>query len=629
MSRGMQTGSVPNHTRRKDESQKRKRKERQKHWREKQEMKRLREKKAAEEPTPTPKARGFLAQRFWEAFGLDEGLEKVGVVKTGGLAVGCILLVVLLFGVMDVTSLSALAEAVGQDLALCGVLGIQALEQTMLYRTLAAITVTQYQAWMSQVVRTLQEDPRTASLPGGVTAGDETQISKRYGGRMPGIRVIFLHSEKIFTLGYDIVSTLYADWKKHYPLFFGIYQPDEVQQAKIAEAKERKKLKVDRRKADDFVRWMRHQVVEGKQPQVVELSGNQLSPRIRGELDGMGVAWVGISDQRRRYTLNGETEEVKTKALLARNVEQQWINLDDVGYRIAFLGTATCTLGQVMLVVVEHMDDAARRLYVLPVQDKADATSFLSLVLGHAPDGVSSGKLRLMLDLLRLGREASIRSETATFDRWYFIPWFILEVLALGFKRVVIPAKAGFNYTYDGQIYDLPDLWNLWCPQDFEDVTCRSKTYRLLSRQVSMKDVGVVQMVFVEELNRKGEVVHRFVLMCTDLHFPPLHVLLAYKLRWFIEVCYRECKQNHGLSHFHARTWETIYGHILLSFLAYICLSLTRLLTSSLRDRTLGWIKRHYFNSLVRLSIIPGGETVIELSPTLLDSYGLPAFCYP
>jgi hypothetical protein len=430
-------------------------------------------------------------------------------------------------------------------------------------------------------------------------------------------------------LGYEIVSTLYADWKKHYPLFFGIYQPDEAQQAKIAEAKERKKLKVDRRKADDFVRWMRHQVAEGKQPQVVELSGNQLSPGIRGELDSMGVTWVGISDQRRRYTLNGETEAVKTKTLLARNVEQQWINLDDVGYRIAFLGTATCTLGQVMLVVVEHMDDAVRRLYVLPVQDKADATSLLSLVLSHAPDGVSSGKLRLMLDLLRLGREAGIRSETATFDRWYFIPWFILEVLALGFKRVVIPAKAGFNYTYNDQIYDLSALWDMWCPQDFKAVTCRSKPYRLLSRQVSVKDVGIVQMVFVEQLNPKGEVVHRFVLMCTDLHFSPLNVLLVYKLRWFIEVCYRECKQNHGLSHFHARTWETIYGQILLSFLAYICLSLTRLLTTSLRDRTLGWIKRHYFNSLVRLSILPGGETVIELSPTLLDHYGLPAFCLP
>ena len=46
------------------------------------------------------------------------------------------------------------------------------------------------------------------------------------------------------------------------------------------------------------LRWLQHQVEEGKQPQVVELSGNQLSPRMRGELGGMGVAWVGVSEQR-------------------------------------------------------------------------------------------------------------------------------------------------------------------------------------------------------------------------------------------------------------------------------------------------------------------------------------------
>ena len=215
MSRVMRTGSIPNHTRRGVESQQHKRQVRREHWRQMQEMKRLRAKKAMEDPKPTPKASGFLTQRFWEALHLDESLEQEGIVKVGGLAVGCILLVVLLFGVMNVTSLCALAEAVGQDAALCAVLGIQALEQKMLYRTLAAITVTQYQGWMRQVVGTLQQDPRTASLPGGVTAGDETQVSKRYGAKMPGIRVIFLHSEKVFTVGYEIVSTLYADWRKH------------------------------------------------------------------------------------------------------------------------------------------------------------------------------------------------------------------------------------------------------------------------------------------------------------------------------------------------------------------------------------------------------------------------------
>lgn len=626
MSQVKRTGSVPNHIRQTAERQRRKRKARQTHWRKKQELKRLQMRRAAEEPQPTPTARGPLAQRFWEALHLDAALERIGVEKAGGLAVGCILLVVMLMGMMNVTSLSALAAQVGQDTALCAVLGIHALEQKILYRTLAAITVSQYQDWMTGIVRTLQADPRTASLPSGVTAGDETQISKRYGYEMPGIRVIFLHSEKVFTLGYEIVSTLYADWQKHYPLFFGLYQPDEAQQAEIVAAKERKQLKIDRRKAADFLRWVRHQIDQGEPPQVVELSGNQLSPKMRQELESMDVTWVGISGQRRAYTLDGEPEALKAKALLARGFRRQWLELTDLGYRVAFLGEAQCTLGRVLLVVAEHMDDGVRRLYVLPVQDQAAAIATLSLVLTQAQEGRASGKLRLMLELLQRGRQAGIRSETATFDRWYFVPWFILEVLQLGFKRVVIPAKAGFSYTYQGQSYDLPDLWRLWRAQEFEEVVCRNKPYRLLARQVAMKDLGTVQLVFVEQLNTQGKVIHRFVLMCTDLRFAPLDVLQVYKLRWYIEVCYRECKQNHALGQFHARTWETIYGQILMSFLAYICVSLTRLLNPRLHDKTLGWIKRHYFSSLVSVTLSSTGEPVIELSAALLDDYGPPDF---
>lgn len=626
MSKVKPTGSIPNHTRRKTERQKRKRQIRQAHWRKKQELKRLHMRRAAEEPKPTPTARGPLAQRFWEALHLDAALERVGVVKAGGLAVGCILLVVLLMGMMNVTSLAALAGEVAQDAALCAILGIQALEQKMLYRTLAAITVSQYQDWMTEILHALQADPRTASLPSGVTAGDETQISKRYGYKMPGIRVIFMHSEKVYSLGYDIVSTLYADWQKHYPLFFGIYQPDEAQQAEIAAAKERQQLKIDRRKTADFLRWVGHQIDKGEKPQVVELSGNRLNPKMRRELESMDVAWVGVSDQRRSYTLEDEKEALKAKTLLARDFSRQWVELSDLGYRVAFLGEADCTLGQVMLVVVEHMDEGVGKLYVLPVQKPTAAMTTLSLVLTQSQDGLPSGKLRLMLELLRRGRQAGIRSETATFDRWYFVPWFVLEVLKLGFERVVIPAKAGFNYTHQGQSYDLPDLWTLWQGQDFEEVSCRDKRYRLLARQVAMKDLDRVQLVLVEQLSSKGQVVHRFVLMCTDLRFAPLDVLRVYKLRWYIEVCYRECKQNHAFGQFHARTWETIYGQILMSFLAYICTHLTRLLTPRLHDKTLGWIKRHYFSSLVSMARLSTGELLIELSATLLDDYGLPDF---
>jgi len=629
MSSSKQTGSVPNHTKQRAERQKQKRQLRRTHWRRKQELKSLATRRAAQEPKPTPTTRGYLGQRFWKALHLDEGLERVGITKRGGLAVGCILLVVLLFGVMNVNSLTGLSAAVGQDLALCAILGIHALEHKMLYRTLAAISVDQYQAWMTEILRTMQQDPRAASQSCGVVAGDETQVAKRYGVRMPGIRTIFVHSTRTFSLGYDIASTHYADWEKDYPLFFGIYQPDEAKQAEIRAAQRRKELKIDRRKADDFIRWVQSEIDQGNTPQVIELSGNQLNHTLCRKVEQeLQIPWVGISGQRRVYTLAGEQEAQKAKALLSRDLDHRWVELTDIGCRIAFLGEATCSLGQVMLVVAEQMDDTVRQLCVLPAQQQDQAVDTLTLTLRRAQEGPPAGKLHLMLDLLRLSREADIRAQTAVFDRWYLVPWFILAVLTLGFKRVIVPAKKGFGYAYQDQTYDLPDLWALWQPNHFEAVNCRGRPYLLLSRPAKMKDLGRVQLVFVQVLSRKGLVVRRFVLVCTDLHFAPLDVLRAYKLRWRIEVCYRECKQHHGFGHFHARTFETIYGQLFLSLLAYICVTLTRLLTKKLRDKTLGWIKEHYFNSLVNLTVSQSGETVIELSGTLLDNYGLPDFCY-
>ena len=56
--------------------------------------------------------------------------------------------------------------------------------------------------------------------------------------------------------------------------------------------------------------------------------------------------------------------------------------------------------------------------------------------------------------------------------------------------------------------------------------------------------------------------------------------------------------------------------------------TLTRLLTKKLKDKTLGWIKDHYFNSLVKLDVLDTGEIVVEFSGNLLDNYGLPDFDY-
>jgi hypothetical protein len=281
-------------------------------------------------------------------------------------------------------------------------------------------------------------------------------------------------------------------------------------------------------------------------------------------------------------------------------------------------------VGAVVLVVAEHMADAVRTLYLLPAgTDATTALGQITQVLSREQQQQATGQLQRMLTLLRLCREAGIRAETATFDRWFFVPHFITAVLALGFKRVVIKAKEGFTYTYAGVEQRLSALWTYVGSSAFTPVTHRGHTYCI----AALKDVGWVKLVFVRQRTRGGAAWLESVIMCTDRQAAPAAILRWYLLRWRIEVCYREVKQHHRFGAFHAQTHSINYGQTLLCLVAYLFVSLVRLIVPALRERTLGWIRDHYLNALVRLVIIDGPagpQYVIELPGWLLDDYGLP-----
>ena len=290
----------------------------------------------------------------------------------------------------------------------------------------------------------------------------------------------------------------------------------------------------------------------------------------------------------------------------------------------------------VRLLLAEHMADGVRTLYLTPATLSATAAlARLTLVLEQEQQQRDSGILQRTLELLRLSRSAGIRAETATFDRWYFIPWFIRAVLRLGFQRVVIKAKAGCKYTYRGQDYDLDQLWPLLTDRDFVPHVRNGRTYHLADLAVQLKGIGPVKLVFVRQPTRRGDKALESVLLCTDPGYANPQVLRAYLLRWRIEVCYREVKQEHAFGQFHAQDMATNYGQTMLSLVAYLFVTLERLLVPALRDHTLGWIKAHYFNAIVRLTVSDDPNDprpVIEFPGWLLDDYGLPpwaAFVLP
>lgn len=137
---------------------------------------------------------GFFIQQFWDKLGLDKALEKVGIIKDG-LPFSAIFIIVLLMGIMNASSLHNLIDVVPQDAALMAMLALESLEEKQLYRGLARVSIAQYQAWMSELLKSLQADPRTASLPSGTVIADTTQVLKRYSHKIPGVHIPFGYAQ--------------------------------------------------------------------------------------------------------------------------------------------------------------------------------------------------------------------------------------------------------------------------------------------------------------------------------------------------------------------------------------------------------------------------------------------------
>lgn len=594
---------------------------------EKYQRRHLQAQRAKTEPRPAPTARSYFVQKMWDQLGLDQALERVGIGKEG-LPYSAIFIIVLLMGIMGAASLHQLVGLVPQDAALLAMLGLHQVEEKQLYRGLAQVRVAEYQAWMGELLQRLQHDPRSRSLKEGVVIGDTTQIVKRDAHKIPGVQILFVHSEKIFAKGMEIVTTHYADDHKDYPLFMEFYQPDEAVLAARAAKKVRHQAKVDGRKPASVLAYLKKQIAEGHPPELVTVAGPHLNQSFIAGLAELAVPWLGVSDQRRVYTLNGSREKQKAKTLLDQATPRRWLEDPDLGYRFAALGSAASSLGQVRLVVAEHMADRVRTLYLVSAETgEAEAMAAINLVLSREQAKQETGLLNLTLNLLKLGREATIRAENAAFDRWFFVPWFIQAVLQLGFKRVVIKAKAGFSYTYQGQTYDLPDLWELLSEQDFKPHQCQGKTYWLAALRVDLKGVGPVKLVFVRQPMRRRQGLLASVLMCTDVDYPDPDVLRVYLLRWRVEVFYREVKQNHCFGQFHAQNLETNYGQTLLSSVAYLFEKLLRWLVPALAQQPPGWVRKNYLNVIITLVLIDTPENpdyVIEFPGWLLDDYGLP-----
>jgi len=584
-------------------------------------------------PKPAPQATAHLVTCFWDRFRFSAVLERFGQVKYKGLALATLFLVLLSFGLMNATSDADLCAQVQAEPLFGELCAAEVLDKQQLYRARKRLSVEEYDQWLGHLLGELQKDPRTASRPDGVIIGDDTVMLKS-GRHMPEITIVYKSGEDRYGWGYALPTVHYADADKDYPVLGKLHRRTAEQQQERADRRLRHKKGWDRRRPADEQAWLSELVAAERRPEVVILRGSRLVPGLTRHCEQLQLPWVGVSPTNRKYA-GAQGQVQSAPAWLQRPVPAaRWQVLNDEGVRVAFLGTAqSSALGPVTLLAVEQVAEGERQLYVAP----AGTTEELGLALVQAAlaaekPAPENSKLHDMVELLCWSRQW-IRAETATFDRWFYVPWFIQEVLALGFQRVVIKARIDRLYARQEQARS----WEEWQDQlpPYQRTTVLGQAVELARLRVQDPDLGPVQLVFVREIRRRrrqGQWVEEadkpYALMCTDPHWAEDKVYQAHKLRWKVEEFYREARQNHGLDRFHSRHAAAIHGHLVLAFLSYICVALARLWTERLKDKTLGWIKRHLFQALVELKR-QGEALLIGFSPGWMERYGLPDFCKP
>ena len=589
--------------------------------------------RTARDPQAQPQARGYLVRKFWEHLRLGELRHQAGVKqKFKGLPAVTLMLVALTFGVFNAHSVSDLAAKAQADPVLREACWAQGLERKQLYRFLGQVTDERYLAWLGDMVRELQRDPRTATHRHGVVIGDDTTVFKS-GQKMPYVTLVYKSSGRRFGLGNIIVSVQYADWHKDFPVGFDFWRPTPHQIQAAQDQRDRKRLQVDQRKPADVARWLAHQVQHGQAPDLAILHGAQFGPVVVGQCDALGLAWIAVGGGKRHYVGvrpdGSRLSGVTAHGLLTRRYRaNEWIELTDVGYRVVIVGQADVeSVGGVSLLVAEDLADQARTLFITRLDRDEVILQRLELAVAQHADADTS-RLQVMLRLLKLARQADVQAETAVFDRWFYVTSFITQVLALGFARVVTKTKQDIPDTYQSQTDTSDELWRCLPAKRFRRKYVRGRWIKLASLQVWQAGLGHIKLVFVKELGAHHKILQQYVLMCTDVTFHNDQVYRADKLRWKIEECYREVKQHHGLELYHARDFNANFGHVALSFLSYLCLVVTRLLTPKLRHKTLGQIKHLLFDALVELE--QGDHRVIvKFSARFRREIGLPDYCLP
>ena len=172
---------------------------------------------AGQDAKATPRASALILTELIDRLGLSPLLNELEMGKESGVEVEDVVLTYLLMSSYGAKSVKDLVEQVQEDTSLAAILGdIEKITDRVIGYYNKLHEVGTMEELLDQFLGRAQKAGRFASRKDGVIATDDCTMRK-FGKTMEHIAVVYDHCDKLYYLGYVMVSTCYGDATKAYP----------------------------------------------------------------------------------------------------------------------------------------------------------------------------------------------------------------------------------------------------------------------------------------------------------------------------------------------------------------------------------------------------------------------------
>lgn len=205
---------------------------------------------------------------------------------------------------------------------------------------------------------------------------------------------------------------------------------------------------------------------------------------------------------------------------------------------------------------------------------------------------LDESKISCVLSMIKLAIKQGFKAQYVLTDSWFFCESLLRLVTKKGLTLISGVKLGKISFTYEGKIYSAKALLSVVKRKARYD---RKLKIHYISLIISYKGMNT-RLFYVRYGNQKKW----RIILCSNIKLTFQQALKIYKIRWSIEVFFKEMKQYLGLGKCQSRDFDAHIAHVTLGVITYMALALKKRVDA---HQTLGQLFRSVKSDLIELTI--------------------------